>query len=369
MIDNLKRAALFMRGMVLCPLFGACGGCTLQHLDYNIQVESKRKALVDAVGLAEVAVYPSKEFSYRNRMEFLLGSNGLGLRKRGKPGEIVAVQNCPIVEDNLNQSLSEVFEFCSPELKGALRGVVIRGSGGATSVSFVLNKASSRLREAAEAIRGFKGTSTNILGTYASGESNYSEEYFIIRGTDMLKSVVLGKEFIYHVQGFFQNNTAMAEAMQGYCKKLITANNTRGSHLLDLYSGVGVFGVTNSEFFNKVTMVESAGLSVGCARLNIKANVSNNISVFKLDSSQIGRLKLPEGLWVITDPPRTSMDMKTINQLKRLKPNHIIYVSCNLEQLRKDIKKFKEFSVKSAALFDFFPQTPHCESVVELLRR
>ncbi len=303
-------------------------------------------------------------------MEFLLGSSGLGLRKRGKPGEIVAVKNCPIIEDNLNQCLSEVFEFCNPELKGVLRGVVIRGSSGSTSVSFVLNKASSRLREAAEAIRSFKGTSNSILGTYASGESNYSEEYFIILGADTIKAIVLGKEFTYHVQGFFQNNTALAEAMQGYCKKLLLGNNnTPGSHLLDLYSGVGVFGVTNSAHFKAVTMVESAGLSVDCARLNIKANCVNNISVFKLDSSQIGRLKLPEGLCVITDPPRTGMDMKTINQLKRLKPRLVLYVSCNLEQLRKDIKKFKEFSVKSAALFDFFPQTLHCETVVELVRR
>jgi tRNA/tmRNA/rRNA uracil-C5-methylase (TrmA/RlmC/RlmD family) len=80
-------------------------------------------------------------------------------------------------------------------------------------------------------------------------------------------------------------------------------------------------------------------------------------------------VSLPAQLFVILDPPRSGMHQKTIEQLNRLKPKAMLYVSCNVQQLKKDIAKFRSYAVKSAALFDFFPQTPHSEAVVELVPR
>jgi len=78
-------------------------------------------------------------------------------------------------------------------------------------------------------------------------------------------------------------------------------------------------------------------------------------------------MSLSSPLFVVTDPPRSGMDVKTIYHLNEVKPKVIIYISCNIEQLAKDLPKFKNYKLKSAALFDLFPQTPHCEGVVELV--
>jgi tRNA/tmRNA/rRNA uracil-C5-methylase (TrmA/RlmC/RlmD family) len=72
---------------------------------------------------------------------------------------------------------------------------------------------------------------------------------------------------------------------------------------------------------------------------------------------------------VITDPPRSGMHPDTVIDLNKRKPKAIIYISCNIQQLSKDIPKFYDYDLKSAALFDLFPQTPHCEGVVELVRK
>ena len=87
-----------------------------------------------------------------------------------------------------------------------------------------------------------------------------------------------------------------------------------------------------------------------------------------LSGGQIGRLKFTSPLYVITDPPRVGMEQKAIAELHKLKPEVIIYISCSVEQLQKDLAKFKGYVLKSAALFDLFPQTNHMEAVVELVR-
>ena len=93
-----------------------------------------------------------------------------------------------------------------------------------------------------------------------------------------------------------------------------------------------------------------------------------NADVHQLDAKQIKKIQFKNDLFVITDPPRSGMDMKTIEALKRLKPGLILYISCNPFQLKKDILKFKDYQIKSAAMFDMFPQTNHIETVIELVR-
>jgi len=88
-----------------------------------------------------------------------------------------------------------------------------------------------------------------------------------------------------------------------------------------------------------------------------------------LDAKNLKKLKFIQPLFVITDPPRSGMHPKTIEQLNILKPEIILYVSCNVEQLAKDIIKLKDYKIKSAAIFDLFPQTNHIEVIIELVKQ
>ena len=258
-----------------------------------------------------------------------------------------------------------------------------------SSVSFVLNSDSSRLGEAQERIKEFAKTTSanNVIVTMTPAQTDVSvtNEYYVVKGKDMLSETYLGKRFEYHVQGFFQNNSVMAEKMHEYVngilksydedneKNVTTKSKTKNSHLLDfhlldLYGGVGTFGIINADLFKSVTIVEEFEGCVDTAEVNIRNNNIKNAKAFAMDAKHLKKLTLNSPLFVITDPPRSGMHPKTIYQLNELQPEVIIYVSCNVEQLGKDLPKFKNYRIKSAAMFDLFPQTLHSESVVELVR-
>jgi tRNA/tmRNA/rRNA uracil-C5-methylase (TrmA/RlmC/RlmD family) len=154
-----------------------------------------------------------------------------------------------------------------------------------------------------------------------------------------------------------------------YSGSILESHDTKDAHLLDLYGGVGTLGIVNADLFSGVTLMENNEPSIEAAQINIEKNNVKNASAVLLDAKNLKKIDLPDNLFVITDPPRTGMEPKTIEELNKLKPKVILYVSCNVSQLAREIQKLRNYSVKSAALFDFFPQTNHSESVVELVRK
>lgn len=232
-----------------------------------------------------------------------------------------------------------------------------------------MNKDSNKLKEAIEKIKGFKTSANNVIVTYVKSDSDtsVSDDYFVVKDTDFLKERHIDKTFYYSIQGFFQNNTIMAKKMQVYVNNLLKNYETNKNILLDLYAGVGTFGIINSDLFKDVLILESVKECIDAAEKNIKTNNVENVKALLLDAKNLKKLELKNNLFVITDPPRSGMHPKTIEELNRIKPLVIIYVSCNIEQLSKDLLKFKSYKLNSVALFDLFPQTNHVEAVVELV--
>ncbi|MBI5412622.1 class I SAM-dependent RNA methyltransferase [Candidatus Peregrinibacteria bacterium] len=366
----------------VCPYFGTCGGCAMQHIDYAIQLENKKKNLAQAIGFDAVTVFSDQEYGYRNRMDMVFHPGGLGFRERQSWTLIVDVKQCSISNERLNALLKEILDFFGTEFDafhvkkhtGTFRFAVIRTPKNDSCISFVLGKNSTRLDEAIRKIEAFARVTSadNVLATYMSPETDMSigSEYLVIKGKDELKATYLGKTFWYSAQGFFQNNDVMAEKMHMYVHDLLEKYDRQWAHLLDLYGGVGTFGIINAELFPKgVTIVENFEGCVVSAKKNIQVNGITNAEAIVLDAMQLKKLRLPSPLFVITDPPRSGMHPKTVEQLKKLEPKVIIYVSCNVQELKKDVPKFRDYKIKSAAVFDFFPQTNHMESVVELVRK
>jgi len=355
----------------LCPYFGRCGGCTLQHLEYAQQLEQKKKQLQKLIDFPELKIFSDQPFHYRNRLDFLFGAKGLGLREKEHPAKILPIENCPLAEEKINQILKEVQQNLKPEEKKTYKYAVIRtNTSEETALSFVLNSDSSEKEAALERIKKFvqKTSADNILVTYLPAESDDSlgEEYLVLKGHDYLQEEFAGKKIHYALQGFFQNNSNLAEKMLIYSQELLKKYSTEEAELLDLYGGVGTFGIINAKKFRQVTIIESVPAAIKYAQENIKLNQAKNANAFVLDAQKLNKLKFSYPLFVITDPPRSGMSEKTIIQLKTLQPEVIIYISCNPQQLAKDIQKFKRYQLKSLALFDLFPQTNHFEVIAEL---
>ncbi|MBI4918990.1 class I SAM-dependent RNA methyltransferase [archaeon] len=363
----------------LCPYFGTCGGCSFQHVDYEKQLEIKKEKLTKAIDFSEIQIFSNNSYNYRNRMDFVFGPQGLSLRKKQKWYEFVNVENCVISEEKLNILLKEVrnhfknVEYFDPKKQtGLFRYAVIRTPKNDSSISFVLNEDSSRLTEAVDKIKEYAKISSanNILVTYVHSKTDesVSSNFFVVKGKEMLETDLGGKPFLFHVQGFFQNNTVMAEKMQEYCNQILKKYNTTNAHLLDLYGGVGTFGIINASLFKTAVIVENSEQSISCAKLNIEKNNLTKTTAIVLEDKQLKKLDLKTPLFMIADPPRSGMHPKTIEHINSIKPEVMIYISCNIEQLGKDLKKFKHHTIKSAAMFDLFPHTPHIEGIVELVK-
>jgi len=362
----------------LCIYFGKCGGCLSQNVDYTVQLENKRRTLAKAAKFEGVEIFHGKEYFYRTRVDMVFHEGGLGFRKKGTWHKIVDIEKCVIANEVINRLIGEIRSFFKnvdyfepKKNRGTFRYAVIRAPQEDSSVSFVLNADSTHLLAAREQISSFAAetSAANVIVTYVPGNTDISvsNDYFVLKGRDLLRETYLGRTFSYNVQGFFQNNYEMSLRLHQYVRDILARYETGGSHLVDLYGGVGTFGIINSGLFREVTIVESFPQSIESARANIAANMVENVKAVELDAKRLKNLNLRQPLAVITDPPRSGMHPQTIHELKSLKPELIIYVSCNIRQLGVDLEKFADYRVKSAALFDFFPHTPHCEAVVEMV--
>ena len=360
-----------------CPYFRKCGGCSFQHIDYSVQLERKKKKIAEAINFPDIQVFSGKEYFYRQRMDMIFHPEGLGFREKGAWHKTVNVERCVISNENLNELILEVRNFLKDvdvfdvrENRKIFRYAVIRTPPNDSSISIVINKDSPHIKEAEQKIREFAKITTarNVLITFVppNRDMSVSEEFSVIKGTEMLREQYLGKIFWYPIQGFFQNNHIIAEQMHAYCHSLLEKAKVEDGYLLDLYGGVGTFAIINAELFREATIVESSEQAIMAAEKNRQENKASNVEPVLLDSKYLRRIELSKPLFVVVNPPRSGNHSKAIKRLNELRPEKLIYVSCNVHQLVQDLAKLENHKIKSAALFDLFPQTPHIESVVEL---
>jgi 23S rRNA (uracil1939-C5)-methyltransferase len=360
-----------------CPYFGACGGCAFQDIDYEEQLKLKLSQLKDAIQFEDIKIFSGDEFHYRNRMDFVFHAGGLGLREKGSWYSMVDIEQCIIANQKLNLLLKEVrqffkgvFYFDVKRRFGTYCYAVIRTPAGDLSVSIVINKKDKKLEEAAEKIKEFSQitSANNVVMTLIPHNRNVSvsDEFEVIKGSEFLKTSFLEQTFYFPVQGFLQVNNDMTKRVYSYCHDLLKEQEPGKTHLLDLYGGIGTFGISNSYLFKTVTILENYAPAIQAAEMNLKENNVRNVNLMAIDARRLAEVNLPHPLIIIVDPPRSGMHLRTLAQLKELTADPLIYVSCNVKHLAKDLEYLDNYRIKSAALFDMFPQTPHMEAVVEL---
>ncbi len=361
----------------LCPYFRRCGGCTYQHLDYQDQLKKKAEELQRATGTQNIEVYSGEPYFYRTRMDFIFHSNGLGLRERHRWWRIVDIERCVIATESLNQLAREVRNYFQKvdafnvRLKrGTFRFAVIRTPPGDSAISFVVNKESSNLPQSLEQITDFslKTSAQKIIITFVppNRDVSVSDDFQVIKGEPYLKEQLLGRQFLFPVQGFFQNNHQMTERLHRYCRSILEKYAGRRISLLDLYAGVGTFGLLNADLFREVFLLENYEPAIEAANKNMAYFGLKNISPILEDARNIHKITFPSPLIVVADPPRTGLHPRVLKYLNNIRPKALLYVSCNIERLRQDLEALPEYRLQQVALFDFFPQTPHLEAVVEL---
>jgi 23S rRNA (uracil-5-)-methyltransferase RumA len=375
-----------------CPVFGACGGCSFQDVPYEEQVATKRKEVLSGFqrfGLdvpGDVAVESGPPYGYRNRMDFVFSPAGLGQKRRHKFAQVVPFETCPISNPRINGLLAAVNawhlenaaaldDFNLVEQTGTLRYATIRSSlfSGDSTVTFILNADSTELARHEELIARFadRTDARNVLAGYVPHRSGMSitDRFRVVKGREILYEVLFDKRLWYHSQGFFQNNSVVTEKMIEFASRALA---DRADVLVDLYGGVGTFGLCLNRNADEVIIVENNGKSTDCAELNIRENAAANVRVVNAQAEGPGGMVLepgPRRSVFVVDPPRPGLHRKVLKYLKTVRPERIVYVSCNPAKQAEDIYGLQpEFRVSDLRLFDMFPQTPHCESVALLER-
>jgi len=373
-----------------CPVFGKCGGCAYQDTEYSLQLEIKKKEAAEifrGLGLKMppgLKIFFKQPYYYRNRMDFVFSEGGPGFREKGKFNSIVNFEKCHISNAGINYALSKVIEwynerkekisvFDVEKNKGALRYSVIRSSffSKQTSVTFILNKDSEEIEKHRVLIQEFASANKNlnVLAGCVKHNTDVSatNEYEVVNGDDYIYENLGENRFYYHTQGFFQNNSPVMMDIVFYISGLIRG---RYDNLVDLYGGVGTFGIFFAGAAGEVFIIDNDKNSFGCAKRNIEENNITNAAAYNVDAKaleEFGEDFVGKKNIFILDPPRAGLHKKTVKFIKKIKPEKIIYVSCNPRQLAQDLKKLiPVYETGEYAMFDMFPQTRHVESVMEL---
>jgi 23S rRNA (uracil1939-C5)-methyltransferase len=358
-----------------------CGGCLLQEHSYEQQLKAKERFLEQVYGYAVPIIPCDDHLGYRNRMDFVAAFGKVGLRKRGKFAHVVDVKDCMLLPEHARSIYAKVRALlCAAGVKdynyvrheGFLRYVVIRTSQTTKETMVILTTVEPKEEEKISYEKIFTEIyqQTGVTSLHWTTNSSMSDMsvgilYWHI-GNEFIVDEIAGCRFRITPATFFQANTAMAGVL--FAKAISFAEG----RVLDLYCGVGVISILAARSVNvtSVTGVEVNEQSVKSARENLSLNIAKApIEFICSDAYEYLRTAEPFET-VICDPARPGLGIQACDQLLRIKPKRIIYISCNPLTHKQDITMLSgEYAVTHMKAYDLFAQTPHVEILSVLERR
>ncbi len=393
-----------------CDHFPTCGGCAFQNLDYAAQLEEKRKQTLDLFrrmgGIHSVkldrVVAAENPFHYRNKMEFSFSNRrwilpdedqgvdatfALGLHVAGRYEKVLNIDTCWIQKPIANEILKSVRETVLENglepydiLKhtGFVRNLVIRV--GENTGEVMVNLVTSReepdlLRPVVERLTTDFPQVVSIVNniTRRKAAVAYGEWEVLLFGQPTIREELGGYTFEISPNSFFQTNTAQAEKL--YKVALEFADFSGDEILYDLYSGSGSTSCCAASHVGQVYGFDVIPSAVQDAVRNAISNGLFNCRFFEANldryfrtTSILKEIEKPDA--VLVDPPRAGMHPKLVKDVIRMAPRKIIYISCNPSTQARDVAVFTEgkYKVRSLAMVDMFPHTPHIETVALLER-
>ena len=376
----------------VCKNFFYCGGCQLQHLNYQSQLAIKRQKIIDAVErigkIFDAQILETlgmKNFlNYRNKMQFPVGENfSVGCYAK-KSHKIIDLENCLIQREGNNKILRAVKKIAKKlnlqpydekTGKGFLRNVMGR-VGCDDELMIVLVTATKKfpqekkfIAEILKILPEVKSIQQNIQP--AKNNVILGSETKILFGEKNITEKICDLKFNISAKSFFQVNTKQTEILYQTVKKF--AELTENEIVIDAYCGTGTISIFLANFAKKVFGIEIEKSAVEDAKKNSVENKITNAEFFVGDAVKIIPELYAKNIFadvVIVDPPRAGCDKKVLKTFADMKPKKIIYVSCNPATLARDLKILLEFGYRTKKIqpVDMFPMTSHIEAVAQLVK-
>lgn len=307
------------------------------------------------------------EYGYRNKMEFSWYWNketnliDLAFFQRGSHNK-VPIEASNLARPIINQVAIKIRDLVRG-LKGVkasdLKSLIVRCNQQDQAIAqlYVKDEAFSKISDEVFANLGLAGL--EIIFSKPQSPASVITKKIQSLGQDFLTDNILGIDFDYKAESFFQVNLPVYEM----ALRDIKQNLLKDKKIIDLYSGVGTIGLSVAD--KDLVLVEINESAVLEMRKNI-AKLNKSAEAILAPSQQVVDI-IDSNSLVIVDPPRAGLDQAVIERLKEVLPSRIIYLSCNPVTQARDILRLKQnYKIATQKAYNFFPKTPHIESLIVL---
>ena len=380
-----------------CPVYSKCGGCVWRHINYAEECRIKRQKVIDAaerIGGISAEIMPiipsEKTERYRNKAQLPVGRDSDGRLLTGfyafHSHRIIDCGDCALQPKIFSEVTDVTREFMAltdntvydeQSGKGRLRHLYMRlgevtnelmvcyvvNGNGLKGEDLLVKMLRERLANLKTVVFNSNKENTNVvLG--AKNRTAYGNGYI----TDEL----CGLKFKISPFSFWQVNRAQAERLYGKAKEY--AALTGNEVLLDLYCGTGTIGLTMARECKRLIGVEIIEDAVKDAEQNAINNGITNAEFICSDAENAAKQLEQNGLRpdvIIVDPPRKGCGEELVKTIVKMKPDRVVYVSCDPATLARDLKYFDSLGYKTEVItpVDMFPRTAHIESAALISRK
>ena len=391
-----------------CIHFGVCGGCKWQNLSYEKQLDFKHDEVFNNIkrigGLEDFETQrilgSEEQYFYRNKMEFSFSNarwltqdevnsgedfgdkNALGFHIPGMWSKILDLKECFLQEEPSNsirlavknyavENGLEFFDVKNQE--GFLRTLMMRqNSNGEWMVLFQLFREEKENREKLFdfLLEKFPQIKTLVYCINSKpNDSIYDQDVQTYFGDGFLMEEMDGLKFKIGPKSFFQTN--YKQALELYRKTLEFADLKGDEVVYDLYTGTGTIAQYVAKNAKQVIGIESVQEAIDAAKEHAELNGLSNCTFYCGDMKDIFNDEFlanhPKADVLITDPPRDGMHQKVVEQILKLSPKRVVYVSCNSATQARDLALMKDqYKLIKILPVDMFPQTHHVENIALL---
>ena len=372
-----------------CTTYKRCGGCSLRHIKYEETLKMKQNAVQSLVNKTlknkievEDTLGMENPYHYRNKAQY-----PVGLNKDGKPvigvfanrtHEIIPINTCFIQNKQTEEIAKYIFEFLvknnisvynEKTQKGLVRHIVTKIGIKTNEIMCILvinGKEMPKEKEIVEELTNkFKNIKT-IVKNINTKNTNVilGNENINLYGDGYISDILGDYKFKISPMSFYQINPIQAEKL--YNLGVEFANITKDDIVFDLYCGIGTISLFMSKFAKKVYGVEIVEEAIIAAKENAKMNNVDNTEfiagdVEKVLDELVNKKQIIPDI-IMVDPPRRGLDNTSIENIKKVRPKKLVYISCNPASLVRDLAKLEEiYEVKKITPVDMFPFTSHVE--------
>ena len=324
-----------------CKYYGICGGCQLEHINYQDELEYKKNYLNDIFKVLDIKIdkiVSDNDYGYRNKVTLKVDNNRIGYNKLNS-NEIISIDKCLIADNLINEKI-KYLEYID---KNKVNEIIIKSFD--NKLMLVLDGENN----------------IDISKLINHFDTIYINDKLVCG--DKIITTINSIKYYIAPNSFFQVNSNIAEKMFNYIKDICKKNNA--SRVIDLYCGCGSISLIIADIVDYVYGVELNKQSIIDANENKLLNNISNVE-FKCDTTDnIEDINDFDNM--IVDPPRNGLSKKVINKILSSNIKNIIYVSCDPITLRRDLLLLKDkYNIDNITTFDMFPNTYHVENVCTL---